>query len=77
MAFQLYESNGILKRNEVNDIVRKITKDERRQLNHMGIKIGRYHMFLPKMLKQDRCIRILLWRFHNEINKNSRYPNLD
>ena len=75
LAFQLYESNGILKRNEVNDIVRKITKDERRQLNHMGIKIGRYHIFLPKMLKPKAvALRILLWRFHNEINKNSEIP---
>ena len=59
----------------MNDIVRKITKDERRQLNHMGIKIGRYHIFLPKMLKPKAvALRILLWRFHNEINKNSEIP---
>ena len=38
-------------RDAVDDIVKKISKDERRQLKYLGIKIGRYHIFLPKMLK--------------------------
>ena len=75
LAFQLYESNGVLKRDAVDDIVKKISKDERRQLKYLGIKIGRYHIFLPKMLKPKAvALRILLWRFHNEMNKNNEIP---
>ncbi len=38
----------------------------------MGIKIGRYHIYLPKMLKPKAVeFRISLWRiFHNLSNKN-------
>ena len=48
LAFQLYEGNGILKRNEVEDIVKGIAKEERKQFRGLGIKIGRYHIFYPK-----------------------------
>ena len=50
LAFRLYENNGVLKRNEVKEIVSSISKEDRRQLRELGIKIGRYHIFLPRML---------------------------
>ena len=49
LAFQLYENNGILKRDVVNDVVKLISKEERKQFRNLGIKIGRYHIFLPKI----------------------------
>jgi ATP-dependent RNA helicase SUPV3L1/SUV3 len=51
LAFQLYENNGVLKRKNIDDIIKLISKEERKKLWNMGIKIGRYHIFLPKMLK--------------------------
>ena len=51
LAFQLFENNGVLKRENVNDIIKMIPDNERKKLWGMGIKIGRYHVYLPKMLK--------------------------
>ena len=75
LSFQLYESNGILKRKNVEDIVKAISKDERKQFKSLGIKIGRYHIFLPKMLKPKAVnLRILLWKFYNNIQDNNEIP---
>ena len=72
LVFQLYENNGVIKRNEVDKIVRSIPSDERKKLWGMGIKIGRYHIYLPKMLKPKAVeFRIGLWKiFHNLSDKN-------
>ncbi len=73
LIFQLYENNGVIKRNEVEKIVKSIPADERRKLWGMGIKIGRYHIYLPKMLKPKAVeFRISLWKiFHNLPDQNS------
>ena len=75
LAFRLYESNGVLKRNEVKEIVSLISKDDRKQLRELGIKIGRYHIFLPRMLKPKAVnLRISLWKFYNNIVNNHSIP---
>ena len=51
LVFQLYENNGVIKRKEIDKIVKLIPGEERKRLWGMGIKIGRYHIYLPKMLK--------------------------
>ena len=67
LVFQLYENNGVIKRSEIDKIVKSIPSDERKKLWGMGIKIGRYHIYLPKMLKPKAVeFRIGLWKlFHN------------
>ena len=72
LIFQLYEKNGVVKRSEVDKIVRSIPADERKRLWGMGVKIGRYHIYLPKMLKPKAVeFRIGLWKiFHNLSEKN-------
>ena len=72
LLFQLYENNGVIKRSEVNKIVKLIPAEERKKLWGMGIKIGRYHIYLPKMLKPKAVeFRISLWKiFYNLSNKN-------
>ena len=73
--FQLYENNGILKRTSVDEIVKLISKEDRKQFGKLGIKVGRYHIFLPKMLKPKAVsLRILLWKFHNGILKTNEIP---
>ena len=75
LAFQLYEGNGVLKRSEVKDIINSISKDERKQFFKLGIKFGRYHIFLPKMLKPKAVkLRITLWKFFNNILKGHEIP---
>ena len=71
LVFQLYENNGVVKRSEVDKIVKSIPAEERK-LWGMGIKIGRYHIYLPKMLKPKAVeFRIGLWKiFHNLSGKN-------
>ncbi len=75
LAFQLYESNGVLKREKVKDIVNLISKQDRKQLRQLGIKIGRYHIFLPRMLKPKAVsLRISLWKFYNDIMSKNKVP---
>ncbi len=75
LSFQLYESNGVLKRTNINEVVKAISKEDRKQFRKIGIKIGRYHIFLPKMLKPKAvALRIMLWKFYNNIGENSEIP---
>ena len=73
LVFQLYENNGVIKRSKVDKIVKSIPAEERKKLWGMGIKIGRYHIYLPKMLKPKAVeFRIGLWKiFHNLSDKNT------
>ena len=73
LVFQLYEKNGVVIRNEVDQIVKLIPVEDRKKLWGMGIKIGRYHIYLPKMLKPKAVeFRIKLWNlFHNLSGKNT------
>ena len=75
IAFRLYENNGILKRSEIEEVLKKIAKEDRKQFRVLGIKLGRYHVFLPKMLKPKAVeLRILLWKFFNSTNINNEVP---
>ena len=51
LVFQLYENNGVIKRSDVDKIVKSIPAEERKKLWGMGIKIGRYHIYLTKNVK--------------------------
>ena len=75
LSFQLYENNGVLKRENIDEIIKLISKEERKKLWNMGIKIGRYHVFLPKMLKPKAVtLRTLLWRTYNHISPGVSMP---
>jgi ATP-dependent RNA helicase SUPV3L1/SUV3 len=75
LAYQLYENNGVLKRKNIDDIIKLISKEERKKLWSMGIKIGRYHIFLPKMLKPKAVIlRTTLWKIYYNISSNLDIP---
>ena len=75
LSFQLYESNGVLKRSNIEDVVKAISKEDRKQFRKLGIKIGRYHIFLPRMLKPKAVsLRILLWKFYNSFIESSEIP---
>jgi len=75
LMFQLFENNGVLKRELVNDIVKSIKTDERKKIWELGIKIGRYHIYLPKMLKPRAVsLRISLWRLFYQLAANQNIP---
>ena len=75
LVFQLYENNGVIKRSEVDKIVKSIPADERKKLWGMGIKIGRYHIYLPKMLKPKAVeFRIGLWKIFHNLSDQKKIP---
>jgi len=75
LSFQLYESNGVLKRKNIDEIIKLVSKEERKKLWNMGIKIGRYHVYLPKMLKPKAVtLRTMLWKTYNDISSNVNMP---
>ena len=75
LSFQLYENNGVLKRKNVDEVIKLISKEERKKLWGMGVKIGRYHVFLPKMLKPKAVtLRTMLWSIHSNIISNASIP---
>ena len=63
LAYQLYENNGVIKREEVSEYLKKLGQDERKILRDLGVKFGRYHVFLFKLLKPEAVsLRTLLWK---------------
>jgi ATP-dependent RNA helicase SUPV3L1/SUV3 len=75
LVFQMFEKNGIIQRKEIDHIVKLISKEERKKLWAMGIKIGRYHIYLPRMLKPKAvALRIALWKLYYEIKPKNEIP---
>ena len=65
LCYQLFENNGVMKREIIDKMVKNISKEDRANLRKAGVKIGRYHIFLPKMLKPNAVdLRIKLWKLH-------------
>ena len=62
ITYQLYENNGVVKRESVKQILSKISTEDRKLIWKMGIKLGRYHIYLPKMIKPAAVnLRVILW----------------
>ena len=75
LMFQLFENNGVIKREAVSEIVKAIKTEERKKIWDLGIKIGRYHIYLPKMLKPKAVLlRISLWRLFYQFATNQEIP---
>jgi ATP-dependent RNA helicase SUPV3L1/SUV3 len=69
LAYQLYENNGVIKREIVTEYLKKLGQDERKILRDLGVKFGRYHVFLFKLLKPEAVsLRTLLWKNFNQKN---------
>ena len=65
LCYQLFENNGVMKREIIDKMVKNISKEDRTNLRKAGVKIGRYHIFLPKMLKPNAVdLRVKLWKLH-------------
>ena len=44
LCYQLFENNGVVKRDSIKQIIKNISKENRPDLRKAGIKIGRYHI---------------------------------
>ena len=72
LAYQLYENNGVLKREHVLEYLKNLGQTERKILRDLGVKFGRYHVFLYRLIKPEAvALRTLLWK-----NYNQKYFNL-
>ena len=72
LAYQLYENNGVLKRDQVSSYLKNLGQNERKILRDLGVKFGRYHIFLYRLIKPEAVsLRTLLWK-----NQNQKYFNL-
>ena len=72
LAYQLYEENGVLKRERVSQYIKSLGQNERKILRDLGVKFGRYHVFLYQLIKPEAVsLRTLLWK-----NFHQRYYNL-
>ncbi len=66
LAYRLYENNGVIKRSNISEYLKKINQDDRKKLRRLGVKFGRYHVFLYKLFKPNSVsLRILLWKCYN------------
>ena len=67
LAYQLYENNGVLKREDVSEYLKNLGQSERKILRDLGVKFGRYHVFLHKLIKPEPVIlRTLLWKNYHQ-----------
>jgi len=72
LAYQLYENNGVLKREQVSAYLKNLEQKERKILRELGVKFGRYHVFLYQLIKPEAVsLRTLLWK-----NFHQKYYNL-
>ncbi len=66
LAYRLYENNGVIKRSSISDYLNKLNQSDRGKLRKLGVKFGRYHIFLFKLFKPSSVsLRILLWKCYN------------
>ena len=73
LAYQLYENNGVLKRDQVSEYLKNLGQNERKILRDLGVKFGRYHIFLYRLIKPEAVsLRTLLWK-----NYHQKYFNLN
>jgi len=70
LAYQLYENNGVLKREQVSEYLKILGQNERKILRELGVKFGRYHVFLYQLIKPEAVsLRTLLWKnFHQKFH---------
>ncbi len=72
LAFQLYENNGVLKREQVSSYLESLEQNDRKILRDLGVKFGRYHVYLHRLIKPEAVsLRTLLWK-----NYHQKYFNL-
>ena len=72
LAYQLYENNGVIKRDQVSEYLKKLVQSERKILRELGVRFGRYHVFLHQLIKPEAVsLRTLLWK-----NFHQKYYNL-
>ena len=75
LCYQLFENNGVMKREIVHQMIKNISREDKLNLRKAGVKIGRYHIFLPRMLKPNAVdLRVKLWKLYFPEDKKYTIP---
>ena len=75
LAYQLFENNGVLNRETASNMIKNLNKEERYELRKKGIKIGKYHIYQPRMIRPNAIkFKTILWKCFNS-TKEMSYPN--
>ena len=75
LSYMLYENNGVLKRTNVENLLKHLDQKERKTLRDQGVRFGRYHIFLHKLFKPNAVsLRLVLWKNYNQINYKLEPP---
>jgi|TARA_A100001234_G_scaffold146660_1_gene128975 ATP-dependent RNA helicase SUPV3L1/SUV3 len=75
LAYQLYENNGVIKRENVSEYLKILSQNERKILRDLGVRFGRYHIFLYKLIKPEPVLlRTLLWKNFYQKNLDLKPP---
>ena len=75
LCYQLFENNGVMKREIVHQMIKNISREDKLNLRKAGVKIGRYHIFLPRMLKPNAVdLRVKLWKLYFPEDKKYIIP---
>jgi ATP-dependent RNA helicase SUPV3L1/SUV3 len=71
LCYRLFENHGVLKRLDAEDLLKNLDKEQRASIKKIGIKIGRYHIYQPLMIKPKAVnLKIILWNcFNNKIQR--------
>jgi len=70
IAYQVYESLGVLDRTKVADEVKTLEQADRAALRALGVRFGAFHLTVPALLKPaPRALVAQLWALH--------HPDLD
>ena len=70
IAYQVYESLGVLDRTKVADEVKTLEQADRAALRALGVRFGAFHLTVPALLKPaPRALVAQLWVMH--------HPDLD
>ncbi len=65
LAFQLVEGLGVLARKPVAPLVEGLSREDRKALHALGVRLGVTHLFLPALAKPGAVgLRALLWTVH-------------
>ena len=75
LAYQLYENNGVLKRDQVLEYLKDLQQVDKKILRDLGVQFGRYHIFLYKLIKPEAVsLRTLLWKHYHQKYLNLKPP---
>ena len=74
-GFQLYESLGILRRQNVSKEVKSLDQDARSLLRKHGVRFGQFTVFMPLLLKPAPTrLRLILWALSQNLAEFPEAP---